>query len=105
MTFQLKHIKGIPYFIKNNLVHTFELENGQPSQHCIAIGSYNEVSDSITYDDGWFNRVQPHLEAFRSRVVVIDRSKLNETADKLQKPRNPPANKSKSSRAKSVKSD
>jgi len=104
MTYQLKHINGVPYFLKENRIYTFELEHGQPSTHCVAIGSYEEGTNSITYDADWIERIQPHLEAFRKGVVVIERDKLRETVEKPQKQRKPAADKPKSVRAKSAAS-
>jgi hypothetical protein len=102
MTFQLKHIKGVPYFVKENRAYTFELENGQPSATCVAIGTYDEASDSVLYDDAWFERVRDRLETFRRRVEVIERDKLRETVDKPQKQRKSVPNKSKRVTAKST---
>ena len=101
--FQLKHIKGIPYFVKENRVYTFELENGQPSKHCVAIGTYHE--DTVTYDDGWRDRLTDRLETFRRSVAVIERDKLSKSVDKPQKHRKTAPNKPKTTRAKSAKSD
>jgi len=103
MTFQLKHIKGIPYFVKDNRVYTFELENGQPSQHCVPIGTYHE--ESVIYDADWAERLTGRLEAFRRSIEVIERDKLRETVDKPQKQRKAALHKPKTTRAKSVKSD
>ena len=103
MTFQLKHIKGIPYFLKENRIYTFELDNGQPSQHCVAIGTYHE--DSIIYDADWTERTTSRLEAFRRGIEVIERDKLRETVDKPQKQRKAALHKPKTTRTKGVKSD
>jgi len=103
MTFHLKHIKGVPYFLKENRIYTFELEDGQPSKQCIAIGTYHD-NDSITYDDGWLEQISGHLEAFRRSIEIIERDKLRETVHKPQKQRKSAANKSKASRAKSAAS-
>jgi hypothetical protein len=105
MTFQLKHIKGIPYYLRNSIVYTFELTNGFPSENCIPIGDYDEPSDSITYYPDWLQRVQPNLEAFRSQIKVIERDKLRENVSKPQKPRKAAPNPRKGGRAKSVKSE
>jgi len=105
MTYQLKHIRGVPYFLKGGIIYTFELNNGLPSEQCIAIGTYDEASDSITYYEDWFERVESHIETFRNRIQVIERSKLRETVDKPQKPRKTASNQRKTTRAKTVKSE
>jgi hypothetical protein len=102
---QLKQIKGVPYFLKEGIVYTFELDHGLPSKQSVAIGTYQEASDSITFYDDWFQRVQPGLEAFRSRIEVIERDKLRESADKPQKQRKTPATQRKPAKAKGAKSD
>jgi hypothetical protein len=102
MSFQLKHIKGVPYFVKDTRVYTFELEHGQPSKQCVAIGTYDEATDTITYDDEWFERIRDRLETFRRGVEVVERDKLRESVDKPQKQRKSIAAKPKSVRAKSV---
>jgi hypothetical protein len=104
MTFQLKHIKGVPYFIKENRAYTFELENGQPSSKCIAIGTYDIDTDTIIYDEGWFERIRERLETFRRSVEVIERDKLRESVDKPQKQRKSVPNKPKRAAAKSAAS-
>jgi len=105
MTYQLKHIRGVPYFLKGGIIYTFELDNGLPSEQCVAIGIYDEASDSITYYEDWFERVESHIETFRNRIQVIERSKLRETVDKPQKPRKTASNQRKTTRAKTVKSE
>ena len=104
MSYQLKQIGGIPYFVKDGKVYTFELEDGRPSKQCIAIGSYNEAANSITYDDGWFERIQPNLIKYRSGITVVERAVFRESVAKYQKPSKSTGNKPKSARAKSVKS-
>ena len=105
MTYQLNHIRGVPYFLKGGIIYTFELDNGLPSEQCVAIGTYDEASDSITYYEDWFERVESHIETFRNRIQVIERSKLRETVDKPQKPRKTASNQRKTTRAKTVKSE
>ena len=105
MTYQLKHIRGVPYFLKGEIIYTFELDNGLPSEQCVAIGTYDEASDFITYYEDWFERVESHLEVFRSRVQVIERNKLRETVDKPQKQRKAASNQRKTTRAKNIKSE
>ena len=105
MTYQLKQIKGVPYFLKEGIIYTFELDHGLPSKQCVAIGSYQEASDSITFYEDWFQRIQPGLEAFRSNVEVIERDKLRQSANKPQKQRKTPPTQRKPAKAKSVKSN
>jgi len=104
MSYQLKQIGGIPYFVKDNRVYTFEIEHGRPSKHCIAIGTYHDATDTITYDDGWTDRVQHRLDAYRSGITVIERATFRENIDKYQKQSKSAGNKPKSARTKSTKS-
>lgn len=104
MSYQLKQIGGIPYFVKDSRVYTFEIENGRPSKHCIAIGTYDDATDTIAYDDGWTERIQPRLDAYRSGITVIERATFRENIDKYQKQSKSAGNKPKSTRTKSTKS-
>jgi hypothetical protein len=104
MSYQLKQIGGIPYFVKDKIVHTFELEDGRPSKHCIPIGTYDEATDSIQYDDGWSERIQDRLSAYRDGVTVIERATFRESVTKYQKQSKSAGNKPKSVRAKGAKS-
>jgi len=105
MTFQLKQIKGVPYFLKDGIIHTFELDHGLPSKQCVAIGSYHEESDSITFYDDWLQRIEPRLEAFRSGIQIIQRDQLRQTVEKPQKPRKTPSNQRGGARKKNIKSE
>lgn len=87
MTYELKHIRGIPYYLHGTTVRTFELEGGQPSQHCIEIGTYDAATDSITYVDDWRERCEPRLAAFRSTLVSHARDALRDAVIKPQKSR------------------
>jgi hypothetical protein len=89
MAYQLKQVKGVPYYINDNRAYTFELQDGQPSPDCCPIGTY--VNDTIQFDEGWQERLQPRLDAFRSSVVVINRESMRETVAKPQKPHKPSA--------------
>jgi hypothetical protein len=105
--FELKHLHGIPYYVQNSTLFTFELsreEPGKPSEHCIAIGSYDASSDSITYYADWRDRVQPHLDAFRRELQSVERNTIRQTVVKPQKSRKATRNPRKSStRAKAPK--
>jgi hypothetical protein len=105
MAYELKHIRGIPYYLDGTIVRTFELEGGKPSPDCIAIGTYDPTTESITYDVDWRERVQPHLDAFRASLGAQERDKLRETIAKPQKQRKPTRNPRKNgTRTKSAKS-
>jgi hypothetical protein len=84
-TFELKHIRGIPYYVNGTIVHTFELDAGKPSPQCVAIGTYEAESDSITYYTDWRERVKSNLNAFRESLSAQERDKLRETISKPQK--------------------
>ena len=104
MSYQLKQIGGIPYFVKDKIVHTFEIEDGRPSKHCIPIGTYDEATDTIRYDDGWSERIQHRLAAYRDGITVIERATFRESVTKYQKQSKSAGNQPKSARAKSTKS-
>ena len=58
MSYQLKQIGGIPYFVKDRIVHTFEIEDGRPSKHCIPIGTYDEATQYNTTQQDLIGGVQ-----------------------------------------------
>lgn len=85
MTYELKHINGIPYYIDGKIVKTFEVDAGKSSMRCISIGTYE--NESIVYYDDWRQRVQSNLESFRSSLISQERDKLRESIIKPQKQR------------------
>ncbi len=88
MSYELKHIRGIPYYVSGATVHTFELDEGKPSTtRCIAIGTYDASTDRITYYADWRERVKSNLDAFRSSISAQERDKLRETVSKPTKQR------------------
>jgi hypothetical protein len=103
MTYELKHIHGIPYYLDGNIVHTFEVDAGKSSVRCIAIGTYE--NESITYYDDWQQRVQSSLESFRSSLISQERDKLRESIVKPQKQRKTTRTPRKNIRTKSTKSE
>ena len=106
MSYELKHIRGIPYYLDGNVVKTFELDGGKPSADCVAIGIYDATKDSITYHVDWLSSVQSHLDAFRASLSPQERDKLRETIAKPQKQRKTTRNPRKTSgRTKSTKSE
>lgn len=104
---ELKHIRGIPYYLNGTIVNTFEISGGKPIvDKCVAIGIYDPATDSINYYDDWRERVQPNLDAFRGALVAREREKLRQDFVKPQKPRKATRNPRKTgSRTKSVKSE
>lgn len=87
---ELKHIRGIPYYVQGTIVHTFELSPihpGKPSSECIPIGAYESESDSILYYDDWKQLVQSRLDAFRASLQSQERNTLRQNLVKPQKPR------------------
>ena len=86
MTYELKHIRGIPYYLHGTTVHTFELDAGQPSSNCIPFGTYHPATDSIVYYDNWEQLLQPRLDAFRIAINSQDRGS-RDASEKPQKPR------------------
>jgi hypothetical protein len=105
--FELKHIRGIPYYLNGTTVHTLEISGGKPvADKCVAIGVYDAATDSIDYYDGWRDLVQSNLDAFRASLIPREREKLRQDFVKPQKPRKAARNPRKtSSRAKSAKSE
>ena len=86
-TYELKHIRGIPYYLDGTTIKTFELDAGKPSSKCTAIGTYNATTDSITYFTDWATRVKSNLDAFRGAISAQERDKLRETIIKPTKQR------------------
>ena len=85
MSYELKQINGIPYYLDGIVVKTFELDAGKPSSKCISIGTYE--NESITYYDDWRERVQFNLDSFRNSITSQERDKLRESIIKPQKQR------------------
>jgi len=81
--YELKQIRGIPYYLRETTLYTFELDQGVPSAHSIAIGTYDEKTDSITYDEQWVALCQPRLDAYRQSLIALERDKLR---DNIVKP-------------------
>lgn len=87
MSYELKHIHGVPYYLDGSTIRTFELDGGKPAAECVAIGTYDAATDVITYFADWAGRVQPRLDAFRRGLLPQERDKLRETIVKPQKQR------------------
>lgn len=88
LNYELRHIRGIPYYLNGTTVHTFELDTtGKPATTSIAIGTYDATSDDITFYPDWRDRVKPRLDAFRTSLSAQERDKLRECITKPQKPR------------------
>ena len=103
MNYELKHINRVPYFINGTTVYTLELQAGQPSEHCVAIGTYRD--DQIDYYPDWRERVEPRLVAFRASLVSHARDAVRDAVVKPQKPRKAARNPRKpSSRTKNIAS-
>lgn len=104
-TYELKHIRGIPYYLDGTIVRTFELNGGKPATNTVAIGSYDTTTDTITYFTDWRERVKCNLDAFRAKLTAQERDKLRESITKPQKQRKSARAPRKSTRSKSTKSD
>jgi hypothetical protein len=104
---ELKHIRGIPYYLNGTIVHTFEISGGKPiADKCVAIGTYDAATNNITYYSDWRERIQPNLDAFRAALIAKEREKLRQDFVKPQKPRKAARNPRKTGgRTKSVKSE
>jgi hypothetical protein len=86
-TFELKHVRGIPYYIRDGIVHTFESEKGRASKECIAIGEYDRDSDAVRYYGDWKERINERLTFFRESIASQDRKTMRESIIKPQKPK------------------
>jgi hypothetical protein len=88
MSYELKHIHGVPYYLFDGTnVRTFEMDGGKPAAECVAIGTYDAATDTLTYFADWRERVQPRIDAFRLGIAPQERDKLRETIVKPQKQR------------------
>ena len=106
MNYELKQIRGIPYYLDGITVHTFELSGGKPAANTIAIGTYDAATDSITYFADWRERVATNLNLFRASLAPTERDKLRDNIIKPQKQRKTTRNPRKTSgRTKSTKSE
>ena len=104
--YELKHIKGIPYYLNGETVYTFELSGGKPAETIVSIGTYDATTNNITYYPDWRDRVKSNIDAFRQSISIQDRDKLRETISKPIKQRRSTRNPRKvSTRTKSAKSE
>lgn len=83
--FEIKHINGVPYYVHESTVYTFELDAGRPSANCIAIGTYDGNAERITYYPDWRERVKSNLQQFRQSLFTQERDKLRDSIIKPQK--------------------
>ena len=104
-TYELKHIRGIPYYLDGTTVKTFELEAGKPGANCVAIGTYDATNDSIAYYPIWRELVQERLTVFRDGLTAQERDKLRESIVKPTKQRKTTRTPRKTGRSKSTKSE
>ena len=104
-TYELKHIRGIPYYLDGTTVKIFDLDNGKPSNNCTSIGTYDATSDSITYFTDWRERVKSNLDTFRAAITAQERDKLRESIVKPQKQRKTTRTPRKTTRSKNTKSE
>ena len=106
VNFEIKHINGIPYYVHESTIYTFELDAGQPSANCTAIGTYHAAGDSITYYPDWKQCVAGNLQRFRESLFTPERDKLRESIIKPTKQRKATRNPRKTtSRTKNPKSE
>ena len=103
--YELKQIKGIPYYICETTVYTFELNQGLPADTCVPIGSYDQITDTIQYIPDWKERVQSRLDAYRNGLKSLERDKLRASITKpIKKQRKGTRNPRKSVKDKDVAS-
>jgi len=81
--YELKQIRGIPYYLRESTLYTFELDKGIPAASSIAIGTYDEKNNSITYYDNWIALCKPRLDEYRHKLQSLERDKLR---DNIVKP-------------------
>ena len=104
-TYELKHIRGVPYYLDGTTICIFNLDNGKPSSNCVAIGIYATADNTITYFPDWRERVKPTIESFRNSLTVQERDKLRESIIKPQKPRKATRTPRKTPRSKDTESE
>ncbi len=104
-TYELKHIRGIPYYLDGTTIRIFDLDNGKPSNNCTDIGTYDTTTDSITYFADWRERVKSNLLSFRTSLSAQERDKLRESIIKPAKQRKTTRTPRKTTRAKNTKSE
>lgn len=105
MSYELKHIRGIPYYLREDIIYTFELNKGVPADTCVAIGEYDEKQDCITYYPDWKERTQSRLDAYKQSLISLERDKLRENITKpVKKSRKAVRNPRKSSKTASSES-
>lgn len=68
MSFEIKHVRSIPYWLTGTTLSTFELASGGPSPDCIPIGTYTPESDHVQFFPDWRERCQPRLDAYRASL-------------------------------------
>lgn len=84
MNYELKHIRGIPYYLRDGVLYHFELDPaGAPSADCLRLGIYD--GNHIVYDPDWRERVQPRLDAYRAHLIAQKRDGLRQSLTKPQK--------------------
>jgi hypothetical protein len=105
MSFEVKHIRGIPYFLNGTTIYTLELNAGKPSETCVAIGTYVAESNSITYFPDWKELVRSNLASFHASISIQNRDKLRESIIKPQKQRKSTRNPRKTIKPKSAASE
>ncbi len=105
MNYELKHIRGIPYYLDGTTVRTFELVAGKPGENTIPIGTYHSTTDTITYFPDWRERVKSNLDTFRTNLNAQEREKLRESIIKPQKQRKTKTTSRKTTRNKNTKSE
>lgn len=100
--FELKHLRGIPYYVQNGILYAFELsrdEPGKPSRDSIPIGTY-AGDDTFAYAPDWRERVQSRLDAYRATLRPLERGHIRQDLVKPQKSRKASRHSRKTSRAK-----
>lgn len=105
--FELKHLRGIPYYVQNGILYAFELsrdEPGKPSRDSIAIGTYDTGSNTFTYAADWRERVQSRLDAYRASIRPLERGHIRQDLVKPQKSRKASRHSRKTGRAKATPS-
>lgn len=84
MNYELKHIRGVPYYLRDGILYSFELDpTGAPSVECIRLGIYD--TDHIVYDPDWRERAQSRIDAYRASLVAQKRDGLRQSIAKPQK--------------------
>ncbi len=78
--YQQEILNGIPVFVKERKVYTWEREGGEP----IEIGELDDKREgAFNLTDGWEERTRERMLAWREKQSIRSRAKLRESGDNI----------------------